>query len=128
MIICRGDRSIRCNDPRGILDYCWGIFPALASLFVCCAGWQYVHERLGSMLMPSPSHVLTEVLRICGEREGQSTIFTTLMHGGVGIGIALLCGICSGLIAGSNRTLAIMLRPIATLLIGTPPIIWVVLA
>ena len=34
-------------------DYCWGIFPALASLFAITALWQFGHDRLGTMPVPA---------------------------------------------------------------------------
>ncbi|MBV7433838.1 ABC transporter permease subunit [Cardiobacteriaceae bacterium TAE3-ERU3] len=114
--------------PRRMLDYCWGIFPALATLCLFLALWQFAHERLGAMLMPSPVNVLERVQSIISAHSGQQTIATTMLRGGTGILLALGCGISGGLIAGSSRTLSLMLRPLITMLLGTPPIIWIVLA
>lgn len=90
--------------------------------------WQYGHEMLGTMLMPSPQAVLARCYQILTSHSGQQTVFTTLSRGAVGIALALLIGISGGLLAGSSKTLALLLRPLITMLLGTPPIIWVVLA
>ena len=108
-------------------DYCWGIFPALASLFAITALWQFGHDRLGTMLIPAPLTVLARAGDIL-MTAARGDVLLTLARGGIGIALALACGISAGFIAGLSRTLALLLRPINTVLLGTPPIIWVVLA
>ena len=108
-------------------DYCWGIFPALASLFAITALWQFGHDHLGTMLIPAPLTVLTRAGDIL-MTAARGDVLLTLARGGIGIALALACGISAGFIAGLSRTLALLLRPINTVLLGTPPIIWVVLA
>ena len=108
-------------------DYCWGIFPALASLFAITALWQFGHDRLGTMLIPAPLTVLARAGDILATA-ARGDVLLTLARGGIGIALALACGISAGFIAGSSRTLALLLRPVNTVLLGTPPIIWIVLA
>lgn len=127
MIFIQGNAQ-RAGIARRTLDYCWGMFPALATLCVFFALWQYAHEQLGAMLMPAPQTVLGRVQYILSHHDGQTTIVTTLIRGGSGIALALILGISGGLIAGSSRTLSLLLRPLITMLLGTPPIIWIVLA
>ena len=46
----------------------------------------------------------------------------------VGITIALVAGLAAGLIAGSFKTAMALLKPVITILLAMPPIIWVVMA
>lgn len=113
---------------RSALNYVWGIFPALASICGLFALWQICHEQLGSLILPAPQAVLMRIVEIAQETLGRKTIFTTMYHGFYGLSLAIALGISGGLLAGSSRTLALLLRPLITLLLGMPPIVWVVLA
>ncbi|UJF23953.1 ABC transporter permease subunit [Suttonella sp. R2A3] len=127
MLFKQGQKLER-DYPWRIIDYCWGVFPALASICLFMALWQYAHQVLGAMLMPSPQTVLARAYEILYSHAGQQTVLTTLARGAVGIALALFIGIGGGLLAGVSKTLALLLRPLITMLLGTPPIIWVVLA
>ena len=109
-------------------DYLWGIFPALASLFAAVALWQYGHASLGAMLIPAPDVVFARAVNILANASERQNVILTLYRASIGISLALTIGISAGLIAGSSRTLSLLTRPIITVLLGTPPIIWVVLA
>ena len=55
-------------------------------------------------------------------------IETTLYRSSIGFGIALVLGTSLGLLAGFFATASMMSRPIVTILVGMPPIAWIVLA
>lgn len=110
-----------------IIDYCWGIFPALSSLCVLLALWQYGYQHIGAFLLPPPDTVLSRVVALVGETQGASVLIT-LYRGAIGLLLALSIGIAAGLLAGLNRSCSLFMRPLVTMLLGTPPIIWVVLA
>lgn len=114
--------------PWRISDYLWGIFPALVSLFAFIALWQYGHASLGAMLIPAPDVVFARAVNILANASERQNVILTLYRASIGISLALTIGISAGLIAGSSRTLSLLTRPIITVLLGTPPIIWVVLA
>lgn len=113
---------------RLALDYVWGIFPALASMMGLFALWHLCHERLGDLILPAPLVVLNRMAEILQQALGRETLMMSIYHSAYGLSFAFLFGICGGLLAGTSRTLALLLRPIITLLLGMPPIIWVVLA
>ena len=117
-MILEDGKPLRRPLPWRISDYLWGIFPALASLFAAIALWQYGHARLGAMLIPAPETVLARAADILANAAERQNVLLTLQRAAIGI----------GLVAGSSRTLALLARPINTVLLGTPPIIWVVLA
>ncbi|MDU8924690.1 ABC transporter permease subunit [Pasteurellaceae bacterium LIM206] len=110
-----------------LLDYVWGIFPAQASLFLIIALWQWVHNQMGAMIMPAPLAVFERIGEILSSVEYQE-VFKTVWRGGLGVLLAVVTGSCLGFLAGISQTLALLLRPINTLLLGIPPIIWIVLA
>lgn len=109
------------------VDYCWGIFPALATLCLMIAAWQWAHNALGSLILPAPQAVFVRMVQIMANAE-RSAVFETLMRGFLAIGLAIMMGLMLGFVAGLHRTLALLCRPMITLLLGMPPIIWVVLA
>lgn len=109
-------------------DYLWGIFPALTAICVCVALWQYGHDQLGELVLPAPEAVIMRITEIIRTGSGRVNIGATLWRAGIGIALALTCGIAGGLLAGASRTLALLTRPVVTVLLGMPPIVWVVLA
>ena len=58
----------------------------------------------------------------------QNEIGISLWRSVVGITIALVAGLAAGLIAGSFKTAMALLKPVITILLAMPPIIWVVMA
>ncbi|MFC2305216.1 MAG: ABC transporter permease, partial [Cardiobacterium hominis] len=127
-MILEDGKPLRRPLPWRISDYLWGIFPALASLFAAVALWQYGHAHLGAMLIPAPDVVFARAVNILANASERQNVILTLYRASIGISLALTIGISAGLIAGSSRTLSLLTRPIITVLLGTPPIIWVVLA
>ena len=127
-MILEDGKPLRRPLPWRITDYLWGIFPALTSLFAVVALWQFGHNRLGAMLIPAPDVVFVRVCAILLEGSERFHVLLTLKRAALGIGFALALGISAGLVAGNSRTLVLLFRPINTTLLGTPPIIWIVLA
>ena len=119
-MILEDGKPLRRPLPWRISDYLWGIFPALVSLFAAVALWQYGHAQLDV--------VFARAVNILTNASERQNVILTLYRASIGISLALTIGISAGLIAGSSRTLSLLTRPIITVLLGTPPIIWVVLA
>lgn len=46
----------------------------------------------------------------------------------MGISVALIAGLAAGLVAGSFKTAMALLKPVITILLAMPPIIWVAMA
>ncbi len=57
-----------------------------------------------------------------------SDLLLTIHRGLLGFGISLAIGTVLGLLAGYFITASVMSRPIVTILVGIPPIAWIVLA
>lgn len=127
-MLLQDGRPIRPTRLRAIADYLNGGLAATASLFLFTALWQLAAEQLGALILPEPLTVLQRMLDILQHHSGQQALLTTIKSGCGGIALALLIGITSGWCAGIFPTLATLLRPWMTVLLGMPPIIWVVLA
>lgn len=110
-----------------ILDYFWGGFCGLSTIFLAIALWQISSEIFGEFLFPAPKAVFIKSYELLIDYEN-SQIGITLFRSLIGIGVACFIGILLGLIAGSYKSFASFLKPIVTILLSMPPIIWVVMA
>ncbi|SUO93191.1 ABC transporter permease [Suttonella ornithocola] len=111
-----------------IVDYLMGAMAAASSLCVLLALWQLAAEYLGALVLPEPKVVFYRMAEILATNSGWETLGITIFSGLLGVIIACIVGISSGFIAGWSRTVAVFFRPWITVLLGTPPIIWVILA
>ncbi|WP_386695727.1 ABC transporter permease [Lonepinella sp. MS14435] len=110
-----------------ILDYLWGGFATLGVVAVLLAIWQWGSNSVGEFLIPSPLSVFQQAVALLQDFRGNQ-IDLSLWRAIVGVSSALLVGIVTGLIAGTSKTIMAMLNPLMTMLLATPPIIWVVMA
>ena len=110
-----------------IVDYLWSGFATLGVTAVFIALWQWGSNSLGDFLLPSPLSVFERSLELLsGFTANQLDI--SLQRAIVGVGSSLLLGLTTGLIAGYFKTSMAILKPLITVLLATPPIIWVVMA
>lgn len=110
-----------------IFDYLWGGFSGMATVFLIIALWQLGSEKLGEFLLPQPKEVFIRAYLLLVDYEN-SQISVTLFRSLVGVGTACAIGIALGLIAGAYKSFAALLKPVVTILLSMPPIIWIVLA
>lgn len=110
-----------------IIDYLWGGFATLGVVFSFVALWQFGSLTLGHFLLPSPLTVFNKCLEMLANIKANE-IDITLWRSFVGISISLLVGISTGFIAGYFKTAMVVLKPLATILLSAPPIIWIVMA
>ncbi|MGD9719181.1 MAG: ABC transporter permease [Sulfurimonadaceae bacterium] len=108
--------------------YLWSGWGAIGSIFLFIALWDAGHQYYGSLILPAPLETFTTLLGMLQDKEIQEAIQTTLMRAGAGFGIAVVLGTLLGLLAGFFMTASMMSRPIVTILVGMPPIVWIVLA
>lgn len=110
-----------------ILDYFWGGFATLGVVAVFIALWQWGHMRLGEFLLPAPADVFERALALLAAF-GLNQLDLTLWRALVGVGASVFFGIVFGLIAGYFNTAMALFKPLITVLLATPPIVWVVMA
>ena len=110
-----------------IIDYLWGGLATLGVVFVFIAAWQFGSLKFGDFLLPSPLHVLYKSWEMLNNI-GLNGIDITLWRSFIGVSISLIVGISTGFIAGYFKTAMVVLKPLATILLSAPPIIWIVMA
>lgn len=103
----------------------WG---AIASILLFIACWDIGNQVYGNLVLPSPLQTFQTLFLMLQDPEVWSEIKTTIYRSSIGFSISFLIGTTLGLLAGFFATASIMSRPIVTILVGMPPIAWIVLA
>lgn len=109
-------------------DYLWNGWGSVTSLFLFFALWELLAQNLGPLILPTPSLTFSTLLNLFHSGEASAEIIHTARRALIGYALAVSLGSLLGLIAGLSVTISMMARPIITLLIGTPPIAWLILA
>ena len=113
----------------GIPRYLWGGWGAIASLLLLVALWELLAAAYGPLVLPTPmqtAQMLAQWMAQGGELWPALTV--TARRAFVGLALAVLAGSLLGVAAGVSMTASMMARPWVTVLLGTPPIAWLVLA
>jgi NitT/TauT family transport system permease protein len=113
---------------RNVLSYVWSGWGAAASILLFFALWDYGNQVYGSFILPSPQETLARLVELYDEGVAGPELLITTYRALFGFFIALLVGSLAGILAGLSMTTAIATRPLITILIGVPPIAWIVLA
>ena len=108
--------------------YLWSGWGAIASIFLFIAFWDFGNQLYGDLVLPSPSETFLTLFEMLKTDEVWSEIYITINRALSGFFISLILGTVLGLLAGLFVTASIMSRPIVTILVGMPPIAWIVLA
>ncbi|MCG3668234.1 ABC transporter permease subunit [Aliarcobacter butzleri] len=108
--------------------YLWSGWGSLASIFLFLALWDLGNQLYGNLVLPSPKDTFTTLFYILTDDSTIENVLITIKRAFLGFGISLVIGSILGLLAGLFVTASIMSRPIVTILVGMPPIAWIVLA
>lgn len=108
--------------------YLWSGWGAIASVLLFIAVWDVGHQYYGTLILPSPLDTFTTLFEMLQNKAVQQEIEITLSRAAIGFGISIIFGTTLGLLAGFFMTASMMSRPIVTILVGMPPIVWIVLA
>jgi len=108
--------------------FLWSGWGSIASIFLFLALWEFGFQNYGELILPSPKVVFESIGTLFGDASFHTDLYLTVKRGLVGFGISLLLGTATGLLAGFFVTASVMSRPIVTILVGIPPIAWIVLA
>jgi len=112
----------------GIPAYLWSGWGALASLFLLVAGWEAVSLAYGPLVLPDPAAAFDRLFALIDSGAAGTELALTARRAMTGLALAILVGSLLGLLAGLSLTASMLARPIVTVLLGTPPIAWLVLA
>ncbi len=126
-MIFQNGRPVRQKRLQQIFYYLWGGFTASSGIFILFAIWHFFALRLGDLVLPQPLVVLKQVGSMLLNLE-QSEVLVTFYRCMIAVSFAVIIGIITGILAGLSKTLNILLRPLITVLLGMPPIVWIVLA
>lgn len=119
-------RVLQHKGAACVFDGCYRLLMALSSLCVLLAVWQVASVSLGDFVLPEPLAVGKYALFIV--QHHSDNIVVSLRSGLTGTTIAIFVGVFLGGLSGFFPVVCALLRPWNTVLLGTPPIIWVVLA
>ncbi|MDO5102343.1 MAG: ABC transporter permease subunit [Lautropia sp.] len=116
---------------RALPAYLWSGWGAIASLILGLALWEALAAHYGSLVLPPPLEAAGKLLSLAQDSGPASLwpqLWTTAKRAFTGLSLALVLGSVAGVLAGMSMTAAMMSRPWVTVLLGTPPIAWLVLA
>ncbi|MFP4154787.1 MAG: ABC transporter permease, partial [Halothiobacillaceae bacterium] len=108
--------------------YLWSGWGAIASLLLFLAAWEWASVYYGSLVLPDPRATLARLSELLAEGAAWTELAVTAHRALVGFALAVVAGSLLGMLTGRSMTASMMSRPIITVLIGTPPIAWLVLA
>lgn len=108
--------------------YLWSGWGALASVFLFIACWELGSQIYGELALPNPLGTFFTLFEILQDPKVVDEVFITIRRAGYGFLISILIGSTLGLLAGLFATASVMSRPIVTMLMGMPPIAWIVLS
>ncbi|HSH56552.1 MAG TPA: ABC transporter permease [Halomonas sp.] len=104
----------------------WG--GSLTGVLLFVALWEWGSLAYGSFLLPGPRDALMALARLTHKGEVLSAVWATTWRAMAGFALAACMGTALGIAAGLSRTLGRALEPLSTVLLGIPPIAWIVLA
>lgn len=100
----------------------------MLGLLTLAALWQLAFVLGGSFVMPALPDTLARAAELFRSGDVWLPAGVTTLHVAFGFGLGGAIGLLLGLLAGSNASLGVMLETISTVILGVPPIIWIVLA
>lgn len=110
------------------LEYLWSGWGAIASLLLFLAFWDLGYQVYGSLILPSPMETFLSLIRLYQDGILTEALEITAYRSIVAFLMALFLGSLLGFLAGLSMTAAMVSRPLITVILGIPPIAWVVLA
>lgn len=108
--------------------YLWSGWGAVASVLLFCALWEWGAQWYGDLLLPGPLATLAQLRQMLADGMAAPQLLISARRTFAGLALAVLAGSVLGMLAGRSITAAMASRPLVTLLLGMPPIAWLVLA
>ena len=108
--------------------YLWSGWGAMASIFLFIALWEFGFQQYGELILPSPKSTFQTLWTMLHTDIIMQDVMITVKRATWGFLISVGLGSVLGMLAGLFATASIMSRPLITILMGMPPIAWIVLA
>ena len=113
---------------RGMPAYLWSGWGAAASLLLLTALWELGAGFYDPLILPGPLVTFATLGGLLASGAALPELATTARRALGGLLLAGGAGSALGLLAGLSMTASMLARPWVTLLLGMPPIAWLVLA
>jgi NitT/TauT family transport system permease protein len=110
-----------------VARFLWSGWAGLAGFAVLAALWQAGSEAYGAFILPTPAATLASMADLLAEPATWTLIGRTAARALLGFGVAATLGGGLGAVAGFSPATMRLSRPLVTLLLGVPPIAWIVL-
>jgi len=111
-----------------VATYVWSGWGAVASLLAALAVWEWAASRLGPLALPDPLAALQSLRELMAEGSLWPDLAATARRALIGLVLSIVTGTLAGVVAGLSATASMAARPLVTVVLGTPPIAWLVLA
>src|SRR5690606_14397898 len=108
--------------------FLWSAWIGLAALALLGAAWQAGHEAYGDFILPAPLDTIRAAIALLGDPAAWQVLALTTQRALTGFALAACVGSAVGLAAGYFPACLRVTRPLITVLLGVPPIAWIVLA
>ena len=115
------------NRAARIAKFIWSGWAGLAGLAVFSSVWQFGAEIYGSFVLPTPAATFATLIRLLQIPENGMLVAATGGRALLGFAVASTIGGFCGIVAGYHPAVMRLARPQVTLLLGIPPIAWIVL-
>ena len=102
----------------------WGLVGLVGLGFA----WEWGHLALGPFFLPSPLEAAGALLRMFASGEAETALGSTSAQALGGWALGGLLGFALALAGSLTARAEAMLRPVATVLMGVPPVAWLALA
>ncbi len=116
------------NIIKSFPRYLWSGWGAIASILLFIALWEFGHQIYGDLILPAPKETFLRLAHMLVHEGMWQQMQITIRRALWGFFICAILGSALGLLAGLFTTASMMSRPIVTILMGMPPIAWIVLA
>lgn len=119
----------RTADRLGRLGrFLWSGWAGLAALALLAAAWQAGYESYGDFILPSPQATFAAAAGLLASPDAWLLLATTTRRAFAGFVLAAGVGAFAGIAAGYAPSAMRLARPLLTVILGVPPIAWIVLA
>lgn len=108
--------------------FLWSGWAGLAGLALVAAVWQAGHETYGDFILSAPTATALRMVELLRDPAAIALVTETVRRATQGFVLATAIGAVAGLAAGYSPATMRAVRPIVTVLLGVPPIAWIVLA
>ena len=113
---------------QSLFNGTWKAWGTLTSILLFFALWDLGHWFYGDFILPSPQASIAKLRDLFATGAAGPELGVTAYRALAGFSVAVIGGSSIGMIAGRSPTIAMVLRPWVTMLLGIPPIAWIVLA